>query len=397
MPGSDAIPSVWAGRTQELADFHDVVVARRRAGIYERGRLVVGEAGIGKSVLVNRLADELARAHAWVLPAVRMATGDDAVVRLLAGAQALVERIAVGAAVAARLQHLFDRVSEITLPVVRGGVTLRDPAGHVTHEDLSATLVELARAARAQDTVLLVRVDEVQNLEGRRLSALLTALGDALNATVEARDVAGVGHEVHLPVVVYLSGLPEFYGRAAAAGATFARRFRPLELGPLEEGDLRLALQPFLTEGWPVTGDDGPAAVRMEPGAVDVLVAASHGSPFLFQLVGEAAWNAGTGDTITTDEARRGVAASRREMTAHFRLRLAGLTDLQRRYLIAAARLDDDERTSGHVAEALGTTSAAVGSTAQALDERHRIIRRQSGRITFRSPGLSEYLRTQDE
>lgn len=58
--GSDHVPAVWARRAEEIADWHAVLRPRRLAGEYERGRAVLGEPGIGKSVLVNRLADEAA-------------------------------------------------------------------------------------------------------------------------------------------------------------------------------------------------------------------------------------------------------------------------------------------------------------------------------------------------
>jgi hypothetical protein len=257
---------------------------------------------------------------------------------------------------------------------------------------LTALLVDLAAATQAQGRALIVRIDEVQNLSGSSLSALLTSMGDVLNTDHQATDPAGNTHERKLPVLVYLSGLPEFYARATVAGTTFARRFKPLELGPLEDADLHLALRPFLTEGWEVLGPDGPVRIRMDAEVPGALAAAAHGSPFLFQLVGEAAWNAGGGTTITLAEAQRGVASTARETAAHFALRLAPLTDRQRAYLLAAASLSDVERTAGRVAALLGATSEQLASTAQSLDDRHRLIRRSAGRITFRSPGLAAHL-----
>ena len=397
LPGSDAIPPVWAGRALELADFSDVAAARRAAGIYERGRIVLGEPGIGKSVLVNRLADDAQALGHWVLPGVRLAAGDDPVARLLAAARTLLESHSVSGALSSTLARLLERVTELTVPVVGGGVRLADPRPRAgTHALLSEALVELGRAAQDDDVLLFVRMDEVQHLQGRMLSRLLTALGDALNADRDVTDPPGTAHRVKLPVVVYLSGLPEFYARASAAGATFARRFKPVELGPLDDADLQLALRPFVTDGWTVLGEHGPVAVRLQPEAADELVAAAHGSPFLFQLVGEAAWNAGAGSTITLEEARRGVAASRRETAAHFRMRLAGLSDLQLRYMRVAASIAGGERTAGAVARALGSTSQQLASTARLLDEHHRLIRRSAGRIVFRSPGLADYLRDED-
>jgi hypothetical protein len=274
-----------------------VVLPRRGAGIYERGRIVLGEPGIGKSVLVNRIAADATADGHWVLPAVRLAARDDAVARVLAAARRLLDTR--GAPVHAALARLLDRVEEVSLP---GGAGLRlaeRPAVPATHELLTQVLSELGRAAREEGKVVLVRLDEVQHLQGAALSQLLTGLGDALNVDIDVRTTATTAGvpEVRtekLPIAVYLSGLPEFGTRASAAKATFVRRFKPLELGPLEDADLHLALHPFLTEGWEVLDpEEGPVRVRMEAAAADVLVEAAQGSPFLFQLVGEAASRCG--------------------------------------------------------------------------------------------------------
>lgn len=400
LPGSDAVPPVWAGRALELADSTEVVLARRLAGIYERGRIVLGEPGIGKSVLVNRIAADAAADGHWVLPGVRLAAKDDGVARVLTAARSVLE--ARQGPPGAGVGHLLDRVTEVRLPGGSGMRLAERPPAQGTHDQLTELLTELGKAARVEDKVVLVRIDEVQHLEGAGLSRLLTGLGDALNVDVAAHPGTASGgapdvHDVKLPIVVYLSGLPEFYARAAKAKATFARRFKPLELGVLDDADLHLALRPFVTDGWEVFDPArGAVRVRMEPAAAAALVAAAHGAPFLFQLVGEAAWNAGGGPTITVEEAHRGVAASAREIDAHFSMRLAELTERQRAYLDAAASLDDEDRTAGTVAHLLGATSAEIASTAQALDVRHRLLRRTGGRVLFRSPGLLAHLRRQE-
>ncbi len=192
---------------------------------------------------------------------------------------------------------------------------------------------------------------------------------------------------------MYLSGLPDFEDLAAAAGATFSRRFRTMELEALEEGDLREALRPFTTDGWPILGEAGEIRVVMEVDAVDLLVDLPVGDPFLFQLAGEAAWNAGTGPVITAEEARRGWQTARREVLRYAESRLRGLSDLQLEVLRAAAAQPVQDRTASDVARAIGRRSSAeIASTTRALDVDHRLIRRRAGRIDFRSPAVEAYL-----
>ena len=61
-PGSGAVPPIWVGRDDELADITSRLVPRRRAGLFERGRTYLGDPGLGKSVLVNRIAGKVASA-----------------------------------------------------------------------------------------------------------------------------------------------------------------------------------------------------------------------------------------------------------------------------------------------------------------------------------------------
>nr|WP_232618772.1 ATP-binding protein [Schaalia meyeri] len=70
-PGSDTVPHVWAGRVEQLSDWRDVVRPRRRAGIHERGRTILGEAGSGKSALVRKIARSAAAEGDWTTPQLR--------------------------------------------------------------------------------------------------------------------------------------------------------------------------------------------------------------------------------------------------------------------------------------------------------------------------------------
>ncbi len=400
LPGSDRVPQVWAGRARELADA-DVVASRRLAGVYERGRAYLGELGIGKSVLVNRIAGDAADAGHWVAARVRLVRGEDPVGLVAAVLRRLVAQHGLDARIGQRSTALLGRLEEVRLP---GGAGVRTrPSAPEEHRHLVLTdlLVQLGTLAREttsrglpEGRLVLLRIDEVQNaadLDG--LSQLLTALGDALDATTSERDAAGIERERLLPLAVYLSGLPDFSTLATQAGATFARRFRTEELEPLGESDLRAALRPFTAEGWPVLTDDGPSTVHMEAGAVGVIVDRCLGDPFLFQLAGEAAWNAGDGPIITAAEAERGWQGARREVDRYVVTRLDGLSELQLAYLETMAGLPPERRTSAAVAEGMQRSSSRdLGSTAHALDTGHRLIRRRAGRLAFRSRMVEAYL-----
>lgn len=101
--------------------------------------------------------------------------------------------------------------------------------------------------------MVVVHLDEVQNATDRDvLSQTPVAVGDALRHADELRDAAGNPHERVPPLLVQLTGLPEFTDRATSvAGATFARRFKPVLLKHLSDAEIRPALAPFTNGGWP--------------------------------------------------------------------------------------------------------------------------------------------------
>ncbi|WP_315560693.1 hypothetical protein [Actinomyces gerencseriae] len=188
----------------------------------------------------------------------------------------------------------------------------------------------------------------------------------------------GLRVDLALPVAVYLTGLPEFADMAGArAGATFARRFRTTTLDAIDDDALMSALQPFVIEGWPVADDAGGGRVFMEPAAQRAVVDLARGEPFLFQLAGERAWYAGTGDLITAEHVRSGWREAGPEAEAHVQRILDRLPARESQFIEAMAGLAPEERTLTNIARTMGHGKATdAGPTAQRLDRTRRIIRR---------------------
>src|SRR5690606_7753548 len=129
--------------------------------------------------------------------------------------------------------------------------------------------------------------------------------------------------------------------------------------------------------------------VTVDADATDRFVELVGGYPYFLHVLGSATWNAGEGRGLTRDDVEAGWkhAASAVEMFYEGRLRAP--TETQRSYLEAMAALPPEERTSGNVARALGSSTEAVGSTQQALIDTHGVLRRVGrGRIAFTLPGI---------
>lgn len=377
----------------QLQDWESVVRPRRVAGLSERGRTILGEAGLGKSTLVRRIAAGAASRGDWVTPQLRIPLGTDPLKAVAAAVLNLADKAGLPTAREARIKDLLERVRTVAASGV--SVTVDRAVGPEPYAALTDLLVEVGRAAVMQGNAVLVHLDEVQNItDEKALSQLLVCLGDAIAHEVEVSAPGEVTITRVLPIAVYLTGLPEFADMAGARkGATFARRFATTTLAPIADGDLRLALQDFVTPGWAVPdARGGTGRIRMEPEAADTIVRLCRGEPFLFQLAGERAWYAGTGPVITATEVVEGWEVARSEAAAHVERILERLPPRERQLVEAMAALEPSERTATKIAKAMGFESATqAGPTAQRLDRNRGIINR--GRLyDFRHRAVEAYL-----
>lgn len=395
-PGSDTVPQVWAGRTGQLSDWRDVVRPRRLAGLPERGRTILGEAGLGKSSLVRRIAADAAERGDWVTPQLRIPSGTDPLKRVAKALLDVARQAGLATAREKRIVELLDRVETVAAAGV--SLTLRESQGPELYSTLTELLIELGRAAiHRGEVMVLIHIDEVQNITSEdALSQLLVALGDAI---VHEEAVTAPGGRLikrALPLAIYLTGLPEFKDMAGARkGATFARRFHTTTLGPLDDDDLASALRPFIVGGWEIPGEQGGSTrIFMEEEAQSAIVDLSRGEPFLFQLAGEKAWYAGTDDVITREHVTKGWQMTRDEARDHVERILARLPTREREFLGEMAELEPSERTLTTIARGMGLNQGSdAGPTARRLDSVRGIVTRGKP-YTFRHRAVEAYLTT---
>lgn len=393
-PGSDTIPAVWAGRTEQLSDWRDIVRPRRLSGLPERGRTILGEPGLGKSTLVRRIAEEAREAGDWVTPQLRIPSGADPLKLVADAVLKLAEQAGLGASREKRIGEAISRVQAVAAAGM--SLTLRQADGPEPYTALTELLIEVGRAAIARGHVMaLIHIDEIQNTSNEKaLSQLLIALGDALTCEVEVAVPGGAHVNRSLPIAVYLTGLPDFEDMAGARkGATFACRFKTTTLSAIDDDDLAEALQEFVLDGWEVPdGNGGTARVRMEPDAAALIIDICRGEPFLFQLAGEQAWYADRTTTITADDVRDGWRGAQREARAHVERILERLPSRERQFVETMAALPAEERTLTQIAQQMGFAKATdAGPTSQRLDTVRGIIDR--GRLyTFRHRAVEAYL-----
>lgn len=386
-PGYGAVPRVWAGRAQEFHEFDAVILERVRRGVYEQARLVTGDRGVGKTVFLAHLADDANAQGHW--PVEVAARRGDAVARDLMAriAETLAARNAA-AALTHGASEALRRIAGVQVGATGVRLEVRPPAAPDSIDRGRAVadlLIEAARLARDRGAVLVLLLDEMQNASESALGDLCHALQHAQSAADIEIGPRGERLRRHLPLVVYLAGLPGLPDQIRRAGATFFERVAHLDFGLLREPEVREALIAFADH------ED----VVLDEQALDGMVEAIGGYPYFLHVVGTRVWQAGDGLVITAAEAEAGIATARRDVTRLYDERLRGLGEVSHDWLVAAAAVEPDERTVGAVAARLGSTSDHYGWVVSALTQQG-LIRPAAGRgrFAFALPGLDAHLRS---
>ena len=236
-PGAGTIPPELAGRA-EIIEKAAISLDRCRAGLSSRGLLLVGLRGVGKTVLLTRIANDTeARGFAVVtveapekrsLPALLIPALRSALLKLdtMAAAGSVGER-------ALRVLGGFVSAMKIKYQDIEFGLDLgSEPgiadSGDLEH-DLTALFVELGMAARERKTALVIFIDEIQYIVEEQFAALIMAMHKC--------------SQKQLPVLIVGAGLPQLIGQAGRAKSYAERLFEYPEIGPLAPSAAMEALE----------------------------------------------------------------------------------------------------------------------------------------------------------
>ena len=136
------------------------------------------------------------------------------------------------------------------------------------------------------------------------------------------------------------------------------------------------------------------AGVAFDVDALDLLVDASGGYPYLVQVLGYETWTAADGAArIVLEHAQAGVVTADARMDALFRTRWDQLSDLEQRYVAAVARLGPEPVPVAVVAKELRRSTAQLSTTRAALIGEHRLlISPRYGEVQVSLTGFRQWL-----
>jgi len=379
-PGAGRRPPLLAGRDALLESF-DVV--RRRAeetGEGERGWILNGLRGVGKTVLLNELARQVS-SRGWIVAKLEAGAGESLPLALN---QSLVRalRTATGRHPERRLRRLMSVFKAFSVRLdPSGSVSLGvevDPATGVADsgrfaDDLTALFEVLGQAARDLGTGVLILIDELQEATAEELIALNTA-------------VHSTGQDdPSLPIIVVGAGLPSLPAQLAEA-TSYAERlydYRPIGLLGTEAARQALIVPAMeLGVDWDQVGLDS---------AID----AAGGYPYFIQAIGKHVWDHARVTPVSLEDVQVGLTEARREVDdGLYRSRWERATPAQRDLLRALAELGGEgPATVADIAKAMGKARGSDISVA-----RTELIRKgltyppERGLLAFTVPGMHEFI-----
>ena len=377
-PGAGTQPPELAGR-DEIIEKASIALDRFRNGLSARSLLLVGLRGVGKTVLLNRIAQNTeARGFVIVqieapekrsLPALLIPSLRTALIKL--------DRIAAAGDLAKRaLRALggFVGAMKVKYEDIEFGVDLGSEPGVADSGDLERDLidlfVEVGRAAKEKRTALVFFIDELQYVQEDQFASLITALHKCA--------------QEQLPIALIGAGLPQLVGLAGRAKSYAERLFEYPEIGPLSSQDAKKAL---------VLPAEG-LSVKFEERALKEILQQTQSYPYFLQEWGKHSWQCATTSPITHHDVKSATELAISELDASFfRVRFDRLTPSEKRYLRAMAQLGPGPHRSGAIAHLLNKEVQTVAPTRATLINKGMVYSSAHGDNSFTVPLFDEYMK----
>lgn len=373
-PGAGTPPPELAGR-DEIIGAAKITLARIRGGRAEKSQMLLGLRGVGKTVLLNRIAKD-AEDMGYLAVRLEAPEGKRLAAYLAPALKAVLVRLSkvarAKAYVATAVGALRGFASAFKVSIGEFELEVTEPktadSGNI-EIDLPDLLVATGKAAKAADTSVALFVDEVQYLTEEDLRGLIVAL----------HRVAQEG----LPLVLFGAGLPQVAALAGEAKSYAERLFAYPEVGALTPTAAASAV------GEPIRNQD----CEIEPVALESIVEVTKGYPYFLQEWGKHAWNMAPQSPIKAcDVDVAGQSATETLDKNFFRVRFDRLTPREQDYLRAMAQLGAGPHPSGAIADAMGTISENVGPLRSGLIKKGMIYSPKHGETAFTVPMFDEFM-----
>lgn len=385
-PGAGTRPVELAGRGLEIGTFENLLMRLERSSS-EKSLMLQGLRGVGKTVLMVEFEGR-AKDRGWGVGRTEIRSDTDLRNELSKISREAVLQISKRARREEALMRAASFIRSFSLSASPSGEVsvnlpdleklLEEPVGQDIERDVVSLFLELGRAAKENETGIVLMIDEMHLLGKPDLEAICAAAHRA-------------GQE-DLPVALIGAGLPELPERLAEAKSYAERLFAFPNLDRLDKDEAEKALRR------PAETAISSAPVSFEQRASDLLLERSDRYPYFIQTYGKHAWHcAPDGDhVITLEAAERATALAQEELDRDFfELRYARATKSERRLLSAMAALESEPIKTSEAVDRGGWQGgvASVGPIRQGLIDKGLVYSRGYGLLDFTVPHFGDFLR----
>ena len=373
-PGAGARPPELAGR-ESIIEAANVAMQRIRSGRQEKSQMLLGLRGVGKTVLLNRLA-QLAEDMGSIVVPLEAPEGQRLAAFLAPALKSVLlrlSRVAQARELAQRgLGALrgFASAFKVSIGEIELSISPEPIADSGNLEiDLPELMGSVGRAAQAANTSVVILLDEVQYLSEEDLRGLIVAM----------HRIAQRGW----PVILFGAGLPQVAALAGEAKSYAERLFDYPEVGPLPPAAARSALlDPIVEEGESISED-----------ALNRILSITEGYPYFLQEWGKHSWNTAGKSPITADDVEMASSLATVALDrSFFRVRFDRLTPREQDYLRAMAALGPGPHRSGDIADALGIKVQQAGPLRNGLIKKGMIWSPAHGQTAFTVPMFDAFM-----
>ena len=377
-PGAGNPPPEFSGRDQ-IVEQADIALDRIKVGRPARGFILYGLRGVGKTVLLNKIALEAEAKNLFVvriespedrsLPAILIPTIRSTLLKISKG-EALKNKLAK----AMRAIGGFANALKIKYSDIEVGLNFEKEAGVADSGDLELDLVDLlttvGEAAAENGTAIVIAIDELQYVPEEQLAALITAL-----------------HRVsqkQLPVTMVAAGLPQLLGQMGRAKSYAERLFEFIPVDKLDDTSAKNALcKPAIQENAAYNDD-----------AIQEILRQTQGYPYFLQEWGKHSWNIAERSPITKQDAVRATDSALAELDlSFFRVRFDRLTPAEKRYVRAMAELGAGPHRSGDIAAILNKEVSTIAPTRSSLLKKGMVFSPNHGDTAFTVPLFEGFMK----
>ena len=374
--GDGVTPPKLAGRDGVL---RDVTISYQRAleGIPPRSFMFIGLRGVGKTVLLNKIAQDAEDEAKCVVSMIEAQEGRPltellfpllgTTLRKLSKAELAKDIVAKGF----RALRNFAQTFKISFRGVEISIETAPEPGVADSGNLEFDLPDMfeliGKAALKQSKVWILLIDEVQCLTKDELGALIV--------TMHKMSQRG------LPVVLIGAGLPQVAKLAGETKSYAERLFDWRRIGPLSHDAINQAIRiPVEQRG-----------VTIETEALDKIAEITRGYPFFIQALAFYSWQEAQPPAITLADIRKAYRTAVESMIDGI-VRFNRLTATEVEYVKAMSQLPSAPYRVGDVAAIFGRSASSCSRIRDNLIKKGTVYSTQLGYIDFTIPLFAKYL-----